>query len=307
MILSSAGRSGTGSARVHLSLSKVVRNEPENVVAARLGDGVDDAAAKAAVLGGDGGGGGRRLLDGVLDEQVEGRGADVVVTTTPLTMNRFSYDMAPRRSSWRPGAGGRDARGEQGRAAQVARHRQLLDRAPPCRSWPPGRLLAEVAAAACPGHDDALAHPRDDRAVFERSRLRGRHAHGLLHRPEAGQLEGDGVVARRQERDDVVAVPRSRRGLRALEGRRLDRHRRAGRTRSPCGSTTLPEIVPVGVVCANAGSALSASAPTVAASLLSMFPYLVLNASTDASCAFETATAMPRAALHAAQEHVCDQ
>ena len=72
-------RSSNGVSVRQLSLISVSRNEPREAVAARLGDDVDDAAAEAAVFGGDAGGGHRRFLDRVLDVEVVGLAAQVLV------------------------------------------------------------------------------------------------------------------------------------------------------------------------------------------------------------------------------------
>jgi len=60
-------------------LFSVARKDPEKALPPDFVIVVDDAAGEAAVLGGDAGRDRRRLLDGVLDEEVERRPADVVL------------------------------------------------------------------------------------------------------------------------------------------------------------------------------------------------------------------------------------
>ena len=157
-------------------------------VAAALGDHVDDTAGEPAILGRDPGGQHLRLLDRILDEQVVGRGEQVVVDVDAV--NQIDVVVGERPVD-RDLAGvrrvGRQTRRQLGDPEQVPAHRELL------------HLVV----------DDVLA----DFGRGQRGRHHGGHGYVLFDRAD---LHRDVDLDRAAERDRHLAVD----GREALQNER---------------------------------------------------------------------------------------
>ena len=194
-------------------------------VAARAGDGIDDAAGEAAVLGGDAGRRDRGFLDGVLDEERERRAAEVV-----LDLDAIEHEQVVGGHRATDGDGivrarrvrrGREVDRRQQRARRGQRRQQFLLNV--------GRRLdgvGEGVGACRDGHDFA------ERGLAQRDldlyRLPGADVARDLRGGKAAELDSDGVGARRQAWKDVVAVGRGNGQTDALKIRRDDGDRGAG-------------------------------------------------------------------------------
>ncbi len=187
------------------------------LVAARLRQGVDDAAGETAVLGRDRRRLGRRFLDRVLD--VEGvRGvADVVLDHDAVDHVQVLVRHGARDREVAGGSGGRHARGQDGGAGDAAGDRQGVDQALVI-----GRrdLLPRRDVVVGPGDGDLLGNLRGRHRRVQRRGLRGVDLDGRVERLEPHQLEPDVVVAGGQEGEEVRAGHFGHGGTRALQVRR---------------------------------------------------------------------------------------
>ena len=168
------------------------------------------------------------------------------------------------------GAGARDPRGQEGGLLHGPRHGQLLDE---LRLVAGGHLggLVELARGLR-HHGDALASPSGAPSWRSAGWTRCRSRRTVsLHRGEAGELEGDGVVARRQEREDVVAVHRRGRRARALQGRGLGPSPSRRGPRGPAGRRPCRRGCRSGWSGRRPGVPLRASAAASTNNLLNMF------------------------------------
>ncbi len=221
---------GGGDDRVGARLQRVVVEVGEDValelVAARLGDDVDHAAGRAAVLGLvaagldvdrlhelevellaleavlDAGG-----VDAVDDERVLGAGGAVDRDRRLRAVVRI---------------GVRDDAGHQLRhRAVVAAGGQRVDR--PLVEVDPELGRAQIDHRRVAHDGDLLGLRRTQGGVHRRVAIEP-DRRLLLLGTEAGELKGEDVVARRQERQPVVAVRVGGGDARALEHRALDLH-----------------------------------------------------------------------------------
>ena len=138
-----------------------------------------------------------------------------------------------------PAGGGAGAAGGTGvvhawrqrqRLLQAAVERQLLDQVG-LVAGRQRRALREVGAGRLGLHHDLFGHAGQAQGHRQRHGLGDRDARAALQRLEAGQLEGDVVVAGGQEGEDVVAVGGRGGGPHALQrgGRHVDGHARQRR------------------------------------------------------------------------------
>ena len=204
-------------------------------VAAGLGDGVDDAAAEAAELGRDARRGDRRFLQRVLDVDRHGAAAHVVLRDDAVHQHEvLRRDAARDRELGNAGvarSGAQHAGRQRGRRLDAAIERQVLDQ----------RLLERRRRADAGGEGvgdaagdgDGLRDAGDLQLRVEGDGSGGRDQRRLLGGLEALQLEGQRVLAGRQERNDVVADGGGRHGADALQVWRSggDRRRQGGRRR----------------------------------------------------------------------------
>ena len=209
--------------RLHrpLRLVHAVAEAAREVVAAALRHGVDHAAGKTAKLGRDAGREDLDFLDGVFDEQVVGAAEQIVghvhTVDQELVVER---ERAADRHLARVRRVVRQARREVGDALHRPRGREGVN------------LLDAVVGAARHRGDKGGQLGRHGHHFGERRQLHpgvhpGRepevHALSGLDRPHAGQLEHQGVFARRKAAQRVHAVPIGDRRTQALKGWR--RHR----------------------------------------------------------------------------------
>src|SRR5439155_1465070 len=174
-------------------------------VAARLGDHVDDTAAEPAVFRGDGARRDFRLLDRILDEQVERLAAQVLVHDHAVDEVLAFERQRPSHHDVAAWAVTGDARRQQHRVVQRASNRQQFE-----------LILLEVAGDR--GGQDDVGRLAGDRDVFgdggdsqrhvQRLRFGHLHTDRLLDGPESLELEGHLIIARRQEWNDVIAIRR---------------------------------------------------------------------------------------------------
>ena len=185
-------------------------------VAAGFRDHVHDAAAEAAVLSGDRPGRDFRFLDRVFDEQIQRLAAQVLVhddaVDQVLAFERHPaghHDVAARTVAG-------DAWREEHGIVQGASDWQTLE-----------RFLLEIAGnrgrrhnvRRLSGHRDRLGHGRERKADVQRQRFSHGQRRRSFQRLKTLKLERHRVIARRQKRNDVVAVGGRCGRARALEYR----------------------------------------------------------------------------------------
>ena len=203
-----------------------VAERAAEAVAARLGDHVHHPAAEAAVLGRDAVGCDHCLLHRIFDVEVVGLAAEVLVHVDAVDeVQRLERHRAGDRvAAVRP----RRVHGRrfQNHGVDIARRRQRRH-----------QLLLEVGGhfrrvrhefAGARPHVDGLAQRCRAEGRIERERLTERHSRRFLLPLESAELEVDAVRARRDARDDVIAVLGGHHGERALQVGTSDRHRDAG-------------------------------------------------------------------------------